>query len=81
MYLNSCFLGAKYRKSKKVLITKTFFFDTVRVWIHLTVSKLDSNVLVIHTMHFGRGITCVSRDITLTTLIEIGVLLFHYLYK
>jgi hypothetical protein len=52
MYLNSCFLG-KISGKNESLIAKIHFVDSVRVWLYLTGSKLDFNVLVMSTLHFG----------------------------
>jgi hypothetical protein len=43
-----CKLSKKY----ECLIAKIHFFDSVRVWLYLTVSKMDFNGLVITIMHF-----------------------------
>jgi hypothetical protein len=46
MYINSGFLG-QISKKYESLIAKINVFDSVHVWLHLTVSKFDFNVLVI----------------------------------
>jgi hypothetical protein len=55
MYLNSGFLGQISKKYRKSLVAKIKKFDSVRVWLSLSVSRLDFNVLVIPIMHFDLG--------------------------
>jgi hypothetical protein len=55
----------------RVILPKYFYI--VRVWLYLTVSKLDFNVLVIPTVHFGLDMCNVLCPITLASVFEIGV--------
>jgi hypothetical protein len=59
----------------KVLLQKYIFFNSVRVWLYLTVSKLDFNVLVIPIMHFGLGLTDVLCPFALTSIFDTGIFL------
>jgi hypothetical protein len=47
-------------KKYESLIAKIHLFDSVRIWLYLTVSKLNFSVLGIPTMHFGIGMTYMS---------------------
>jgi hypothetical protein len=74
MKIRSGFLN-KYES----LIAKIHLFDSVHVWLYLlTVSKLDFNVLVIPTMHFGLGVTYDLCPFALTTFFKIGVCKLNY---
>jgi hypothetical protein len=75
MYLNVGFLR-HISKRYESLISKINVFDSVRVWLYLIISKLDLNVLVIPTRHFGLAMTYVPCRIALATFFEIVLCYF-----
>jgi hypothetical protein len=64
------FLG-QISKQYISLIAKLHIFNSVDVWLYLTVSKLDF-ILVIPTMHVGLRMNFVLCRIAMTTSFEIG---------
>jgi arginine/ornithine N-succinyltransferase beta subunit len=80
MYLNCCL--AKYRKKYESLFAKIHLFDAVRVWLCLTLSTLDFNVLVILKMHFGIGTDQCHMSYRVKTIVEASVKVkFAYVYN